>query len=128
MKSLLTFLLLSIGFISASAKEPVIALSQAFDGRYNDKEGVSISISRSPGNYYYSIKTGENMEVSRQLKEWVAQDIKKATSTVENIHDGKRSLIISIQLDNTVNIGVKYFKDDEAPASVWLQSAEPLLE
>lgn len=128
-KSLLSLLFLCFTFAMGAAT-PKIPLMQAFDGRYYDKPGVTISETRQPpANYYYSIKVEsfkdnpESKKIVETLLEWANQTEKMAQSVNKTISAGKRKIILI--LPDGINVGVDY-DISLSHMRVYLQSKTPL--
>lgn len=118
-------------WITGIAKPPVIPLMQAFDGRYNDSKGISISIIEQPDNYFYSIYVKNNSSIISQLIEWVKETEKLADSKVNDIYNGNYSILLNItgnknkDKDSAISVGVDY-PADKSKIDIFLQSSKPI--
>lgn len=125
MKRIFLLFTLVLFFIPSWADEPMLSVVQAFDGRYRNEKGVSISLSRIPGNYYYYIYVNGNSGISKQLQKWVEQDEKKAETVMESTTDEIRTLLMVVE-PGDVSIGVSYTKGNTFPISLWMHSSQPI--
>lgn len=122
-KSFLFFVFMLIAFVGWS-QHPQLALVQAFDGRFNNLEGVKISEIQQKNNYYLSIKVNDNLNVINQLKIWCEETRKEATSIWTTIENGQQKMILNIEPGN-INIGITTW-NNENRIKLWIQSNEPI--
>ena len=125
MKKLVILLFILVSGFSSFAKGPTVPLCQAFDGRYNNSDGVKIFESRQKNNYYYSIDVSDNQEIINQLKAWAEETEKLANSVSTSISNGKYNTVLIIP-DSEINIGIIY-SDDKDRIKIFLQSPHPFM-
>ena len=125
MKKLVILLFILVSGFSSFAKGPTVPLCQAFDGRYNNSDGVKIFESRQKNNYYYSIDVSDNQEIINQLKAWAEETEKLADSVSTSISNGKYNTVLIIP-DSEINIGIIY-SDDKDRIKIFLQSPHPFM-
>lgn len=125
-KLLLLFSFLTVWVVGMAQTKP-IPLTNAFDGRYNDLKGVSISLIEQPGNYYYSIDVKDNPEIVAQILKWTDETEKEASNKVTNIKDGKRVIVLNFYEDGEglINVGVSYPVDKDS-IRMFMQSNKPI--
>ena len=125
MKKFYLFIFLFFASLSAFAESPELPIYQAFDGRFNNSEGVRITEICQPSNYYYSIKVEDNQPVIDQLMEWIKETEKFSNSTSKSINSGKNSMVFYIP-EGGINIGVRY-PADQKTINIFLQSNDPFM-
>ena len=125
MKKFYLFIFLFFASLSAFAESPELPIYQAFDGRFNNSEGVRITEISQPSNYYYSIKVEDNQSVIDQLMEWIKETEKFSNSTSKSINSGKYSMVFYIP-EGGINIGVRY-PADQKTINIFLQSNDPFM-
>ena len=114
-----------LSFLSGFAKTPAVPLCQAFDGRYNNVEGVKIYEVRQENNYYYSIDVKNNPEIVEQLQSWAKESEQSANSVSTSISNGRYNVILYIP-DLQLNVGINY-PSDNSSIKVFLQSSSPFM-
>ena len=125
MKKIILIFTLLMTFVGASAQTSTLPLFQAFDGRYNDKKGVTIYEVKQPGNYYYSIDVKDNPDIIRQLEIWTEETEKLSNGMNKTISEGNIWEVFFIP-ENKINVGVR-FPTDKSKYNVYLQSSEPFM-
>ena len=120
MKKLIFILLVCISGFNAWAANPSLSLMQAFDGRYNHTEGVTITEITQPDNYYYSIKVKDNPEISKQLLELFKEAQNSAESVNKTIKNGNYNILLNFS-ESGVTVGAKY-DDNMTFIDIFLQS------
>lgn len=111
--------------LAGFAAKTNLAILNAFDGRYNDVNGVETRIVEQPGNYYLSIEVTDNPEIVKQVAMWCEQAYQQASSTTTITGDGEKKIILIVG-DGT-NMGITY-PTDKSSIRVWLQSTNQLLD
>lgn len=105
-----------------AAQQPVLTIYQAFDGRFNNEEGVTISEIIQPGNYYYSIRAQDNQQIIDQLLEWAESGESLSNSITKNIKNGKYSIVYQVPMEEAeINVGIRY-PYDKSKVHIFLQS------
>lgn len=110
--------------LAALAKTEGLALMQAFDGRYNDSDGVSLMLVEQPNNYYYNISVKNNASVADQIFKWFTEAKAKSPSVSTSISNGKEDIILNCS--EHVNIGLTIDKKKAGSIELWVHSPNPL--
>lgn len=130
MKKLLFLFVALVFSLQAMAKEPLLPLCQAFDGRYNNSKGVEIYEVQQDNNYYYALKVLGNNEISKQIVEWAQQTSAKAHTVSTSIKNGEKTVILIIssvvEPDVDVNVGITT-NGANNDVKIWMQSIVPFM-
>lgn len=128
MKRFTFLIVMGFTWLCCMAQNPSLPLFQAFDGRYNNEEGVKITeiIQPSSNNYYYSIAVKDNSQIINQLIDWFEETEKYANSINKTINSGKYNIILFIP-ESDINIGIEY-PADKNKVSIYMQSNKPFLK
>lgn len=126
MRNLLFIVMLLGTWICASAQDPVIPLTQAFDGRFINDPDVTLFEIKQENNYFYRIEVKKNSKIIEQIRKWADETEKLPASTITTrINGGNYNKVISLDGSN-ITIGIKYPRDN-SKISVFLQSIKPIL-
>lgn len=127
MKKLVLIVIFAMQTFLLFAQNPSLPLFQAFDGRYNNEQGVTISEISQSNNYYYSIKVRDNQEIVDQLLYWAKDSEKFSHSISRSISNGKYNIVFQVPYEDTeINVGLRY-PDDKKKIDIFMQADRPFL-
>ena len=102
MKRLIIIILSIVTAIAVYANPPKLNVESLFDGRFNNKKSVTISIYKSNGNYYRGITVKNNPDIIKKIAEAIAKDAPKASDYSD--HQGDDGQYTSLQVINNGEI------------------------
>lgn len=115
--------MLGIVALSGYAATPLQGLLQAFDGRYNNTQGVTTRENTQPGNYYYSVEAENNPAVAGQLLKWFEEIEKNSDNKTKTVSNGETRIILN--LPQSITVGATYTSELKK-MRIFIQSNSPL--